>query len=117
MSVMLELPQEVETALAARAEREGVAVPQLITQLLQQGLAVYDGDGDPDGNPLALARAISQIRNRSQAEHDENQRRVLAGARQACPVPHGKSLTDIVVGKWPGTETDQEISQILEELS
>jgi hypothetical protein len=118
MSLLLELSEETQAALAARAEREGVGVPQLATSLLQQGLrALHDGDGDPDGDPQALSKAVDQIRSRTQAERDENRKRILAHARQPHDLPEGKTLTEMVVGKWPGTETDQEISQLLKEIS
>jgi hypothetical protein len=117
MSLMLELPQEMESALTARAEREGVELPQLIARLLQQGLAIYDGKGDPDGDPLALSRAIAQIRTRSPQEKEDISHRILAQARQPKALPQGKTLSDMVVGKWPGTETEPEIAQLLQELS
>ena len=57
----------------------------------------------------ALARSPEQIL----ADHAE----VLAGSRKPTALPPGKTLDDMVMGKWPGDETDEEIRAALEELS
>jgi hypothetical protein len=44
--------------------------------------------------------------------------RVYADAvRPGRPLPPGKTLEDVVVGQWPGDETEEEIHKALKELS
>ena len=37
--------------------------------------------------------------------------------RPGRPLPEGKTFDDVVRGRWPGDETDEEVNRALEELS
>ena len=47
----------------------------------------------------------------------EARARATAAYQPLRPVPSGKTLADIVSGKWPGDETDEQIQAALDELS
>lgn len=51
------------------------------------------------------------------AEADEARRRLFALTPAPADVPEGKTLSDVVEGHWPGTETDQQVRDALERLS
>ena len=71
--------------------------------------------------PLAenprLEQELTRLRQRSPEQVAEARERILKASRPARPLPDGKSLSDMVEGKWPGDETDEEIRLALEELS
>lgn len=120
MSVLLDLPRETELALIDRAEREGVPVPQVILHLLQQALdasSPLNTVEEPDGDPLALERAMELYRRRTPEEIAKNREQILAASTPVLHPPTGKTITEMVVGKWPGKESDAEISTLLEQLS
>jgi hypothetical protein len=55
--------------------------------------------------------------DRTPEQLEADRAELLRNARRARPLPPGKTLADMVVGKWPGDETDEEIRKALEELS
>jgi hypothetical protein len=64
-----------------------------------------------------LAEAIQESLARTPEQMLADRADVLAGSRKPTPLPPGKTLNDMVMGKWPGDETDEEIRVALEELS
>jgi hypothetical protein len=70
-----------------------------------------------DDRPIPIDEAISAYLNRSPEEKAAARARVLASVQPGRPLPPGKTLRDVIVGKWPGNETDEEIAAALEELS
>ena len=42
---------------------------------------------------------------------------LMRTARLGRPLPPGKTILDVVVGAWPGDETDEQILEALERLS
>jgi hypothetical protein len=69
-----------------------------------------------ESNP-ALMEAIARMSNRTEEEVLADRARIMAKSRKPRPLPEGKTLDDVVRGKWPGDETDEEILKALEELS
>jgi hypothetical protein len=67
-------------------------------------------------NP-ALREAIERMSKRTQEEILADRASILASSPKPCPLPEGKTLDDMVRGKWPGDETDEEIREALERLS
>jgi hypothetical protein len=67
-------------------------------------------------NP-SLEQEIAWLTNRSAAEIEETRRRLFALSPPPTPIPEGKTLFDMVEGKWPGDETEEEIRAALERLS
>jgi hypothetical protein len=64
-----------------------------------------------------LELAIRRYQNRTEEEILATRARILAASPPPRSLPPGKTLEDVVVGMWPGDETDEEIYQMLEDLS
>ena len=67
--------------------------------------------------PSALDLAVRQLTNRTPEQIAIDRERVLALSPPPRPLPPGKTLADVVVGQWPGDETDAQIRDALERLS
>ena len=68
--------------------------------------------------PGAYEIAMAQLTNRTPEQIFAAQCRALAQLPPPRRIPpSGKTLADMVSGKWPGTETDEEIIAALKELS
>ncbi|MBL8865617.1 MAG: hypothetical protein KF873_01700 [Gemmataceae bacterium] len=72
---------------------------------------------DSDGNPDALSEAVNRIINRTPEQKQADREALLKRARKGRPLPEGKTLEDVLVGQWPGDETDEQILKALDELS
>lgn len=91
LTITLELTPELETALKEEAERQGIAPEGLTPEAV-------------------MARLIAELKHRPVPQSlDEIKPRRLP--------PPGKTAMQMVVGQWPGDETDEEIRAALEELS
>jgi hypothetical protein len=64
-----------------------------------------------------LSQEIEWLARRGAAEVQAARERILAAAPPPYDIPTGKSLLDVVEGKWPGTETDAEIRDALDRIS
>ena len=127
MSITIELEPETEAWLNEQAKREGSEPAQIAGRLLSSralsrphtngssanGHAAVKNAGEDENEPTALEIALEKMRNRTPED--------IAAARALIqpgrPLPPGKTLEDMVWGKWPGDETDEEINAALEELS
>lgn len=69
------------------------------------------------GEPSALDLAVRRITNRTPEQVAADRARLLAKTPEPRPLPPGKSLADVIVGKWPGDETDEQVREALERLS
>ncbi len=65
----------------------------------------------------ALDREIRWLTTRTPEQIEQARERILKASRPARPLPEGKTLSDMVEGKWPGDETDEQIHEALERLS
>ncbi len=61
----------------------------------------------------ALRKTLSRTPEEILAEREK----ILTASRKPAEVPEGKTLADMVVGKWPGDETDEVIFEALRKLS
>lgn len=68
-------------------------------------------------DPDALARAIAAMTQRAPEEIAAAQARAQQEFQPEHLLPSGASVIEAVFGKWPGTETDEEVYQALEKLS
>ncbi|MBP3957701.1 hypothetical protein J8F10_20820 [Gemmata sp. G18] len=64
-----------------------------------------------------LEQELAWLANRSEADKEEARRRLSAIIPPPTPIPEGKTLSDMVEGKWPGDETNEQIRAALERLS
>lgn len=70
--------------------------------------------------PNILTQEIAwaeSLKNRTDAELEEDRRRLFAMSPPPRPIPEGKTLSDMVEGTWPGDETDEQINEALKKLS
>jgi len=72
---------------------------------------------DPETEVDFLVQAIERRKNRAPEEIAAVRADVMAGVRKGTELPAGMTLSDMVVGKWPGDESDEQIRVALEELS
>ena len=61
--------------------------------------------------------ALEQAMKRTPEEIAEAHSRMLQASPAPRPLPEGKSLEDVIMGQWPGDETDEQIFEALEKLS
>ena len=65
----------------------------------------------------SLAEIVRRMTNRTPeqklADRESQMKYILPGR----PLPEGKTIHNVVCGQWPGDETDEEINEMLEELS
>lgn len=91
MTVILELTRDEEAELTKEAERQGLTPEELTRQAVMQTL-IAGLKNQP------IPQSVEEIKPRR------------------LPPP-GKTAMQMVVGQWPGDETDEEIFRALEELS
>src|SRR5690348_10766482 len=61
--------------------------------------------------------ALQQAMKRTPEEIAEARARVLQASPAPRLLPEGKTLEDVIMGQWPGDETDEQIFEVLEKLS
>jgi hypothetical protein len=108
MTFTIHVPLEQEAAVRdAHARGDRTRLLHLLRDLADQAIL----EEDP------LDRALSEVR----AELPREKLRRVAAARTLLrpgrPFPEGKNLDDLVFGKWPGGETDEEVRVALDRLS
>jgi len=73
---------------------------------------------DPPSEPNEAVREyIERIANRTPEEIEANRVASIAASPKPRPLPPGKTLADVMCGKWPGDETDEQVLDALEEMS
>lgn len=60
-----------------------------------------------------IAEAMARLMNRTPEEILADRERILAASPPPRQPPPGKTWIDMVVGQWPGDETDEEIEEWL----
>jgi antitoxin component of MazEF toxin-antitoxin module len=75
------------------------------------------GTSDASSETTALEHAIQAMTNRTPEQLAAAQAHAMETYKPARTVPPGKTLADMVAGKWPGNETDAQIFEALQELS
>ncbi len=90
MTITLELPQELEASFVEEAERRGLTPEGLTEQAV-------------------IGTLIAGLKNRPVPQSlDEIKPRRLP--------PPGKTALDMIVGQWPGEETDEELQAALKAM-
>ncbi|HLK55841.1 MAG TPA: hypothetical protein VKU00_04735 [Chthonomonadaceae bacterium] len=64
-----------------------------------------------------LEDAITKLNSRTPEEIAAARKRILDASPEPRPLPEGKTLAEVVMGQWPGDETDEEIHEALRKLS
>jgi hypothetical protein len=65
----------------------------------------------------AMQRLLARWTCRSPEQKEADRIQARKSVRPARTLPPDKTLEDIVVGKWPGKETDQQVTEALDNLS
>jgi predicted DNA-binding antitoxin AbrB/MazE fold protein len=78
---------------------------------------INPSEDETDEEPGALERAIAKMMNRTPEEIEATRTRLFQQSRPPREIPEGKTLEDMICGKWPGDETDEQILEALEKLS
>ena len=68
-------------------------------------------------DPDALNRAVAKMMNRTPEEAAAARARLFQQSRAPREIPNGQTLDDVVYGKWPDAETEEEVLEALEKLS
>ena len=63
-----------------------------------------------------LEAAMSRLNSRTPDQIAVARHRIMAATPEPQSLPNGKTLADMIVGKWPGDETDEEIKEALRKL-
>ena len=116
MEITIPVSEEMQRKLEGLAQESGLSVADCAHDMLEgnlERLHLYAWS-----EPSAYEKALARFTNRTPEQIFAAQCRALA---QLPPPrrtpPPGKTLEDMVSGKWPGTETDEEIIAALKELS
>jgi hypothetical protein len=122
MSITIELSPETEAAIREQAEAVGEVPTTYIARAAEMRLREEKIAADREhwlaqGMNYELSDSIARLRNRTPEEIAKTRAEYLALATPGKPLPPGKTLADMVVGQWPGDETDEEILAALERLS
>ena len=64
-----------------------------------------------------LDQAVYAMTHRTPDQISEAQARAMEAYKPIRTVPAGRTLADVVSGKWPGDESDAQINAALSELS
>jgi len=102
----VELSDEADARLREKAARAGLSVGEWLRRLAEK-----EAGTDP------LDDAVRAYLNRTPEQIAAAREAVMRTALPPRPLPPGKTLEDVVVGMWPGDETDEEIFAALERLS
>ena len=71
----------------------------------------------PIEEEYTLEAALTKLNNRTPEEIASARQRILNAASVPQSLPEGKTLNDVILGQWPGDESDEEINALLEKLS
>ncbi len=71
----------------------------------------------PNATTTRLEQELAWLANRTDADKEAARVRLSALTPPPTPIPEGKTLSDMVEGKWPGDETDEQVRAALERLS
>lgn len=117
----INISSETEKTLIEMALRNGQNVAdyagEIIEKQIQAQKLFSNTNGADEDDPNALSQAISRMVNRTPEDIAKAQARAIAACRPRNDIPPGKTLFDMVAGKWPGDETDEQIEEALERLS
>ena len=115
MEITITVSEEMQRKLQELAQESGLSVADCAHDMLEGSLDRLRSPSSSAVDPVE--RYLTNLRCRTPEELAETQRLILAASRPRRIPPPGKTIADMVVGKWPGNETDAEIRAALEELS
>lgn len=108
---------ETEKTLKELAARNGQDVADYAGALLERDMKKEKNLFEEDEDPHALERATERMKNRTPEDIEAAQRLAIEQYKPENLLPEGKTIFDVLCGKWPGEETDEEVALALERLS
>jgi hypothetical protein len=110
-SITVQLTPETEHLLRLQASRRGQTLEAYLCHLAEEQART-----DTEGLDM-LSQGLEWLTHRRAEEVRAARERILGASSPPHEVPAGKSVLDLVEGKWPGTETDAEIRDALDRIS
>jgi len=110
-SVSVELTPETEQRLRLQASRRGQTLETYLRHLAEK-----DANGATEV-PDMLSQGLAWLTQRGAEEVRCARERILSASPPPRDVPAGKTVLDMMEGKWPGAETDAEIRDALGRIS
>ena len=114
--VSFPLPTEAVAKLRSQAAVRGLALEAYLRFVAERTARGEEPTGDDEPEDR-LEKEIAWLTGRTKEEVEETRQALLSASRPARPVPEGKTLADMVEGKWPGDETDEQVREALDRLS
>ncbi|MBI3821652.1 MAG: hypothetical protein HY289_03120 [Planctomycetes bacterium] len=109
--ITVQLTPEAEQRLRQRANERGESLEAFLGELAEKA-----ANGDGTASDL-LGQGLEWLTQRSADDVQAARRRILGEASAVREIPAGKTILDMVEGKWPGSETDAEIQDALKRMS
>jgi hypothetical protein len=110
-SVTVQLTPETEQQLRLQASRRGQTLETYLGHLAEK-----EANGDAKV-PDLLSQGVEWLTHRRPEEVRAARERILGASPPPRGVPAGKTVLDMIEGKWPGGETDAEIRDALGRIS
>jgi hypothetical protein len=110
-SVTVQLTPETEQQLRLQASWRGQTLETYLCHLAEKQA---NGDAEVPG---MLSQGLEWLTHRGPEEVRSARERILGATPPPRDVPAGKTVLDMMEGKWPGTETDAEILDALGRIS
>jgi len=119
MTLTIRLTPEEEARLQAAAQSQGVDPADWAKWLLTEHLppltpepGVREGSGED-----LLSEAVARMKRRTSEEVSDAQVRAAGFIRPGKPLAPGQTILEAVGGRWPGDESDEEVTDALRRLS
>jgi len=110
-SITVQLTAETEQRLRLRASQRGETLEAFLRELAEK-----EANNNTDTADL-LGQGLEWLTRRTLEDVRAARERILGASPPAREIPAGKTVLDMVEGKWPGTETDAEIQDALARIS
>ena len=117
MTITLELSPDEEARLREKAAAHGQSLPDYLKNVAERDAAP---DAETDGGdelPSALAEAVAEMTPRTPEQIAELQARAIRQYLPRRTPPPGKTVADMIGGRWPGDETDEQVRAALQDQS
>ena len=115
MEITVTVSEEMQRKLEGLAQESGVSLADYAHDVLENNIERLCADSCR--KPTYYEEIMAQLTNRTPEQIAEAQRRAIASAPPARPLPPGKTLADVVFGQLPDDDPDEEIIAILKEMS